>query len=87
MLGRRKRTKPSNQILTFVSDWYTDPFNRFLTFIQEADRVLNLSIKGIFQISHQMPLLEGRLMAAANKYVAVVIEGATAVESAKKNLE
>jgi hypothetical protein len=41
-----------------VSDWYTDPFNRFLAFIQEADRVLKLSVKGISQISHQMPLLE-----------------------------
>jgi hypothetical protein len=41
-----------------MSDWYIDPFDRFLTFIQEADRVLNLSIKGICQISQQMPLLK-----------------------------
>jgi hypothetical protein len=41
-----------------MSDWYTDPFYRFQTFIEEADRVLHLSIKGIFQISQQMPLLE-----------------------------
>src|ERR1700722_7269843 len=41
-----------------MSDWYTEPFDRFLNFIKEADRVLQLSVKGIYQISKQMPLLE-----------------------------
>jgi len=41
-----------------MSDWYTDPFYRFTNFAEEADRVLHLSIKGIIQISRQMPLLE-----------------------------
>ena len=41
-----------------MSDWYTDPFYRFSNFAEEADRVLHLGIKGIVQISRQMPLLE-----------------------------
>jgi hypothetical protein len=41
-----------------MSDWYIEPFDRFIQFIQESDRVLNLSIKGIYQISQQMPLLQ-----------------------------
>jgi hypothetical protein len=33
-----------------MSDWYTDPFYRFTNFAEEADRVLHLSIKGIFKL-------------------------------------
>jgi hypothetical protein len=41
-----------------MSDWYIDPYYRFFNFFEEAERVLQLSIKGIIQISRQMPLLE-----------------------------
>jgi hypothetical protein len=41
-----------------MNDWYTEPYYRFFNFVDEANRVLHLSIKGIVQISRQMPLLE-----------------------------
>jgi hypothetical protein len=41
-----------------MSDWFTKPFERFLAFVSEADKVLHLSIKGIAQASRQVQMLE-----------------------------
>lgn len=41
-----------------MSDWFTKPFERFVGFVSEADKVLHLSMKGIAQVSRQVQMLE-----------------------------
>jgi hypothetical protein len=41
-----------------MSDWLTNSFGPFIKFAEETNRVLHISIKGIYQISQQMPLLK-----------------------------
>ena len=41
-----------------MSDWFVEPFNHYLAFLCEANRVLHLSMKGIAQASQQVQLLK-----------------------------